>query len=212
MAWIFFGFESAADVAEEVVHPGRHVPRAMISSLLGAGVVTAIVVAALILGASDLEAAAADPAQTIPLHPGRALRPGRPAPARGPGGLRVLLVRGRHPGRRRPPRLLVRPRRPGARAPRGCGRSRATASPRGRSCSRPPCGAIVTAATYVDVGALNANALLVSYAVAGIYVSFQAVILARLLAARPAAGARRASSASAAGARRPRGARSSTAC
>src|SRR6185436_6469705 len=40
MAWIFYGFESAADVAEEVVHPGRHVPRAMISSLLGAGIVT----------------------------------------------------------------------------------------------------------------------------------------------------------------------------
>jgi amino acid transporter len=43
-------------------------------------------------------------------------------------------------------------------------------------------GLLATAATYIDVGAVNANALLVSYAVVGIYLSFQAVVLARLIA------------------------------
>ena len=67
MAWIFFGFESAADVAEEVLDPARRVPRAMILSLLGAAVVTALLVVALILAAPDLTAAAADPARAISL-------------------------------------------------------------------------------------------------------------------------------------------------
>ena len=76
MAWIFYGFESAADVAEEVVHPGRHVPRAMILSLLGAALVTFVVEVALILGARDLRAAAADPGATIPLILGDHFGPG----------------------------------------------------------------------------------------------------------------------------------------
>ena len=41
LAWIFYGFESAADVAEEVIAPGRRVPRAMILSLIGAAACTA---------------------------------------------------------------------------------------------------------------------------------------------------------------------------
>ena len=47
--YIFYGFESAGDVAEEVVHASRRVPRAIISSLLTAGVTSFILVGALIL-------------------------------------------------------------------------------------------------------------------------------------------------------------------
>jgi amino acid transporter len=47
--YIFYGFESAGDVAEEVVQSSRRVPRAIISSLLVAGVTSFILVAALIL-------------------------------------------------------------------------------------------------------------------------------------------------------------------
>jgi amino acid transporter len=41
----------------------------------------------------------------------------------------------------------------------------------------------VVALSYVDLGAVNVNALVVSYAVVGIYLSFQAVVVARLVAA-----------------------------
>jgi amino acid transporter len=47
--YIFYGFESAGDVAEEVVHASRRVPRAIISSLLTAGVTSFVLVAALLL-------------------------------------------------------------------------------------------------------------------------------------------------------------------
>jgi amino acid transporter len=181
MAWIFFGFESAADVAEEVVHPGRHVPRAMIASLLGAGVVTGIVVAALILGASDLKAAAADPAQTIPLILGEHF---------GAGGLRLLVslvvfafFSCAAAIQAAAARLVFSYARDGQ-VP-GSAWLREVSShgvPARAILFTAAVGALVTGAAYVDVGAVNANALLVSYAVAGIYFSFQAVILARLVA------------------------------
>lgn len=47
--WIFYGFESAGDVGEEVIDASRTVPRAIISSLVVAGIVSFILVAALIL-------------------------------------------------------------------------------------------------------------------------------------------------------------------
>ncbi len=47
--YIFYGFESAGDVAEEVVDASRRVPRAIITSLLVAGVTSFVLVAALIL-------------------------------------------------------------------------------------------------------------------------------------------------------------------
>jgi amino acid transporter len=47
--YIFYGFESAGDVAEEVVHASKRVPRAIISSLLTAGVTSFILVGALLL-------------------------------------------------------------------------------------------------------------------------------------------------------------------
>jgi amino acid transporter len=47
--YIFYGFESAGDVAEEVVQSSRRVPRAIISSILVAGLTSFVLVAALIL-------------------------------------------------------------------------------------------------------------------------------------------------------------------
>ncbi len=47
--YIFYGFESAGDVAEEVVQASKRVPRAIISSLLTAGVTSFVLVGALIL-------------------------------------------------------------------------------------------------------------------------------------------------------------------
>lgn len=181
MAWIFYGFESAADVAEEVVDPGRRVPRAMMASLLGAGLVTFVAVAALILGARDLRAAAADPAQTIPLILGEHF---------GAGGRAFLLVlvvfayfSCAAAVQAAAARLIYSYARDGALP--------GSAWLRAVSTHRVPANAILfsagvgllaTGATYVDLGAVNANALLVSYAVVGIYLSFQAVVLARLVA------------------------------
>ncbi len=47
--YIFYGFESAGDVAEEVVGATRRVPKAIVSSLLIGGVTSFVLVAALIL-------------------------------------------------------------------------------------------------------------------------------------------------------------------
>jgi amino acid transporter len=47
--YIFYGFEAAGDVAEEVKNPRRQVPRAIISSLLVGGIASFILVLALIL-------------------------------------------------------------------------------------------------------------------------------------------------------------------
>ena len=47
--YIFYGFESAGDVAEEVVQASRRVPRAIVSSLLVGGVASFVLVAALTL-------------------------------------------------------------------------------------------------------------------------------------------------------------------
>jgi amino acid transporter len=181
MAWIFYGFESAADVAEEVRDPGRRVPRAMMASLLGAGLVTFIVVAALILGARDLGAAAADPAQTIPLILGEHF---------GAGGRAFLLLlvvfayfSCAAAVQAAAARLIYSYARDGALP--GSAWLRAVSPhkvPANAILFTAAVGLLATAATYLDVGAVNANALLVSYAVVGIYLSFQAVVLARLIA------------------------------
>ncbi|TAN31737.1 amino acid permease [bacterium] len=47
--YIFYGFESAGDVAEEVVNASKRVPRAILSSLLVGGAASFVLVAALIL-------------------------------------------------------------------------------------------------------------------------------------------------------------------
>jgi len=182
MAWIFYGFESAADVAEEVVDPGRRVPRAMMASLLGAGLVTFVVVVALILGARDLGAVAADPAQTIPLILGEHF---------GAGGRALLLVlivfayfSCAAAVQAAAARLVYSYARDGA-LPGAAWLRRVSSGhrvPANAILFTALVGLIATAATYVEVAAVNANALLVSYAVVGIYLSFQATVLARLFA------------------------------
>jgi amino acid transporter len=181
MAWIFFGFESAADVAEEVVDPGRQVPRAMILSLLGAAAVTLLLVVALVLSAPDLAQAAADPARTIPYileaHLGATLL----------RGLLVLLMFAflscAGAAQAAAARLLYSYARDGM-VP-GSGWLRRVSK------HKVPANAIlftaaaalaVVAASCVDLGRLNVNALVVSYAVVGIYLSFQAVVVARIVA------------------------------
>lgn len=60
-AWCLTGFEAAADLAEETRQPRRTVPRAILASLLGAGLAGALLLAGLVLNAPDLEAVRADP-------------------------------------------------------------------------------------------------------------------------------------------------------
>lgn len=183
MAWIFYGFESAADVAEEVVRPGHHVPRAMIGSLLGAGLVTAIVEVALILGSRDPVAVAADPAQTIPIilgeHFGSVLSV----------FLLALVIFAYFScaaaAQAASARLIYSYARdgmlPGASWLRSV--SKEHAAPANAIIFTSVVSLLVIVATYLDVGAVNVSALLVSYAVAGIYLSFQAVVAGRLIAA-----------------------------
>jgi amino acid transporter len=58
-AWIFYGFESAADVAEEVLNPVRTVPKAMLLTLLVGGVASFLATMGFILATPDVEAAMA---------------------------------------------------------------------------------------------------------------------------------------------------------
>lgn len=183
MTWIFYGFESAAGVAEEVIDPGRRVPRAMILSLLGAALVTALLEVALILSAPDLAQAAADPARTISLileaHLGpRLLR-----------GLLVLLMFAylscAGAAQAAAARLAYSYARdgmvPGSHWLRRVSREHRV--PGNAILFSAGAALLVIAATYVDVGKVNINALVVSYAVVGVYLSFQAVVAARLVAA-----------------------------
>jgi amino acid transporter len=182
MAWIFFGFESAADVAEEVVDPARRVPRAMILSLLGAAAVTFILVVALILSAPDLAAAAADPAKTIPMILEAHL---------GPLSLRALLVllmfaflSCAGAAQAAAARLLYSYARdgmlPGSEWLRQV--SAGHKVPANATVFTAGLALVVVALTYVDLGQVNVTALVVSYAVVGIYLSFQAIVAARLVA------------------------------
>lgn len=61
-AWIFYGFESCADVSEEVVNPTYNVPKAMIYALLVGGVTTVVATFAFLWSIPDLAKAMADPA------------------------------------------------------------------------------------------------------------------------------------------------------
>jgi amino acid transporter len=184
LAWIFYGFESAADVAEEVIDPTRRVPRAMILSLLGAAFVTMILLVALVLSAGDLAKATADPSHTIDYilerHFGRTVL----------RGLLVLLMFAylscAGAAQAAAARLVYSYARDGMTPASGWLRRVTTAH-------RVPANAIlvsafvglaVLSASLVDLGQVNVNALVVSYAVAGVYLSFQAVVVARLVAAR----------------------------
>ena len=54
--WVFYGFEACGDIAEEVHDPSRKVPRAMIWTLLIGGAVSMLLVFALILALPDIGA------------------------------------------------------------------------------------------------------------------------------------------------------------
>lgn len=54
--WVFYGFEACGDIAEEVHDPGTKVPRAMMWTLLVGGVTTILLVFALILAVPDIGA------------------------------------------------------------------------------------------------------------------------------------------------------------
>jgi amino acid transporter len=62
--WVFYGFEACGDIAEEVHNPSARVPRAMILTLAAGGVTTILLVFALILAVPDIGAviSGADPA------------------------------------------------------------------------------------------------------------------------------------------------------
>ena len=182
MAWVFFGFESAADVAEEVLDPARRVPRAMILSLLGAALVTFVLVVALVLAAPDIRAAAADPARAIPMileaHLG-------PLVLR---GLLILLmfafVSCAGAAQAAAARLLYSYARDGM-LPGSAWLRRVSTThkvPANATLFTAGAALLVVGLSYVDVGRVNVNALVVSYAVVGIYLSFQAVVAARLVA------------------------------
>jgi amino acid transporter len=67
--YIFYGFESAGDVAEEVRDASRQVPRAIVSSLLAGGLASFVLVAALLLAippGNKSYAAAASPSGGVP--------------------------------------------------------------------------------------------------------------------------------------------------
>lgn len=83
-AWCLTGFEAAADLAEETRQPRQVVPRAMLTSLLAAGIAGAALLAGLVLAAPDLAAARSDP------HP----MPRILAAALGAGGSRLVLAVG----------------------------------------------------------------------------------------------------------------------
>lgn len=182
MAWIFFGFESAADVAEEIVDPGRRVPRAMILSLLGAAVVTALLVAALILAAPDLDAAAAQPALAIPM-----ILEARLGPALLKGLLVLLMfayLSCAGAAQAAAARLTYSYARDGM-LPGSSWLRRVSEGhkvPANATLFTAALALLIVALSYVDLGAVNVNALVVSYAVVGVYLSFQAVVVARLVA------------------------------
>lgn len=60
-AWCLTGFEAAADLAEETRQPRQAVPRAILTSLLAAGVTGGLLIAGIVLTAPDLDEARNDP-------------------------------------------------------------------------------------------------------------------------------------------------------
>jgi amino acid transporter len=61
-AWCLTGFEAAADLAEETLLPRRTVPRAILGSLLAAGLAGLLLLVGLCMAISDLAATQASPA------------------------------------------------------------------------------------------------------------------------------------------------------
>ena len=72
--YIFYGFESAGDISEETRNAGRQVPRAMRFSLIGGGIASFVLTAALLLAMPAGAGTVADTVQQRrhPVHPQRA--------------------------------------------------------------------------------------------------------------------------------------------
>ena len=183
LAWIFYGFESAADVAEEVIEARRSVPRAMILSLLGAGLVTMILLVALVLSAGDLKEASGDPDRVMDVILARQFGP------RVLQGLLVLLMSAylscAGAAQAAAARLMYSYARDSMVPGSGWLRSvtKAHAVPKNALLVSGAIALMVVAATFVDFGRVNVKALVVSYAVVGVYLSFQSVVAGRLIAA-----------------------------
>jgi amino acid transporter len=190
-AWTFYGFEAAAGVAEEVVDARRRVPRAMILSLLGAAAVTAFLLVALVLATPDIAKAASDPDQAIP-----SLLASRFSPFLTRCLLALLVfayLSCAGAAQTAAARLFYSYARDGM-IP-GAGWLRAVSprkAPTNATLFSAIGAALVIAASALTIGSLNLNAFVVAYAVVGIYISLQAVVLARILAGlrgwRPAPG------------------------
>ncbi|HWX24519.1 MAG TPA: amino acid permease [Vicinamibacteria bacterium] len=181
-AWTFYGFEAAAGVAEEVVDPGRRIPRAMILSLLGAAGVTAFLLVALILATPDIAKAAADPDRAIPDL--LASRFGGTV-ARGLLALLVFAyVSCSGAAQTAAARLFYSYARDGMLPGSAWLRrvSQAHRAPANATLLSALGAAAVISASYLTVGNVNVNAFVVSYAVVGIYLSLQAVVFARIWA------------------------------
>ena len=183
LAWIFYGFESAADVAEEVVDAGRRVPRAMVLALLSSAAVTVFLLVALILATPDISRAAADPALTVPYilsaHFGPLLSRALVillvlAYFSCGGAVQVAAARLVFSYARDgmlPASAWLRQVSPGRRVPANAIYFCAAAA------------LLVIAASSIDLGAVNITALVASYAVIGMYLSYQSVVIGRLIAA-----------------------------
>jgi amino acid transporter len=179
--WVFYGFESAGDVAEEVVDAERRVPRAIVSSLVGAVVVTAFLMVTLVLAAPSLPEAMKDPARTIPV-----IFEARLGPALSSVML-VLVVFAYFSCataiQAACARLVFAYARDGA-IPGSSSLSRVSERTHAPTHALIFTGAIAlltTLCTAIDVGSVNANAVIVAYASVGIYVSFQMVVAGYLM-------------------------------
>lgn len=59
--WSFLGFESASTLAEEVAHPRRDIPKAIVGSLVGVGIVVLFTCFAFLMAMPESAASEADP-------------------------------------------------------------------------------------------------------------------------------------------------------
>lgn len=180
--WIFYGFESAAGVAEEVVDASKRVPRAILLSLAGAVVVTTFLVVTLVLAAPSIEQAMEDPAKAIPfiLEARLGVTMQRLtfiliifayfscATAIQAACARLVYAYARD--RMVPAHMWL---------------GRITEKHRVPQNALLLTGAIALVAvflTQINLGNVNANAVIVSYAVLGVYLSFQLIVFAYLRA------------------------------
>ena len=192
--YIFYGFESAGDIAEETKDASRQIPRAMRAALIWGGVASLVLTAALLLAMpAHNPVAATVKGGGVPFILGQ-LSEGMQDFLLLPDHLRVLLLRHLDPGRRQPARVLVRARRGAARVELG----RQGARP-----LRTPVNALVAGAFITVLFVLlvflspghnvkilfitypaNTNVLvsLVSFGVSGIYLSFLLAVIASIVA------------------------------